>query len=191
MRWIPRRIEKPIHWNVGLIERFMIVIGPISTVFDVATFAVLLLIFHAGEDSFRTGWFIESLVTQILMIFSVRTRRHLFSSRPHRIVALLAFGTVALTLALPFLPGIGAWFAFVHPPAAYYVFLVAIVATFLVATELAKRFFYARIAPASGSGEHGYWGTPRGIAGLEWMMAGVRTRRNVVGPRCRIGTGIR
>jgi len=138
-------IERPIHWDIRLIERFMIVMGPISTLFDVATFAVLLLVFHGNEAFFRTGWFVESLVTQILMIFAVRTRRHLFASHPHRAVAGLAFLTAALTLALPFIPGIGRWFEFVRPPAAYFAFLLVVVAAFLVTTELAKRAFYARM----------------------------------------------
>lgn len=138
-------MERPIHWEIRLIERFMIVMGPISTVFDLITFAVLLRLFHADEAFFRTGWFIESLVTQILMIFTVRTRRHLFASRPHRAVTYLAFGTAALTLALPFLPGIGEWFDFVHPRPAYFAYLLAVVAAFLVITELVKRLFYARL----------------------------------------------
>jgi Mg2+-importing ATPase len=142
----PEAVARPIHWDIRLIERFMIVMGPISTVFDVATFAALLLVFQAGEVLFRTGWFVESLVTQILMIFAVRTRRHLFASKPHRAVAALAFGTAALTLALPFLPGIGRWFEFVHPPAGYFAFLSAVVAGFLVMTELVKRAFYAWMA---------------------------------------------
>ncbi len=140
----PEAIERPIHWDIRVIERFMIVIGPISTLFDVLTFAVLLLLFRADTALFRTGWFVESLVTQILMIFAVRTRRHLFASQPHRAVAGLAFGTAALTLALPFLPGIGRWFEFVEPPASYFAFLLAVVAAFLLMTELVKRALYAR-----------------------------------------------
>jgi Mg2+-importing ATPase len=146
----PEAIERPIHWDIRLIERFMIVIGPISTLFDVATFALLLLFFHATESFFRTGWFVESLVTQILMIFAVRTRRSLFASRPHRAVVGLALGTAALTLALPFLPVVGQWFDFVYLPASYFAFLVAVVAAFLVMTELVKRAFYARMARAGG-----------------------------------------
>lgn len=143
-------IERPIHWEIRLIERFMIVMGPISTVFDVINFAVLLLLFHAEEAFFRTGWFVESLVTQILMIFAVRTRRHLFASRPHRAVVGLAFGTAALTLALPFLPAISGWFEFVRPPAKYFPFLLAVVAAFLVTTETVKRIFYSRIGRMTG-----------------------------------------
>jgi Mg2+-importing ATPase len=144
----PEAIERPIHWDMRVIERFMIVMGPISTLFDVITFAVLLLVFHAGEGLFRTGWFVESLVTQILMIFAVRTRRSLFASRPHRAVTGLAIGATALTLALPFLPGIGQWFHFLHPPAAYFAFLAAATAGFLIVIELVKRVFWARMAPA-------------------------------------------
>ena len=98
---------------------------------------------------FRTGWFVESLVTQILMIFAVRTRRHLFASRPHQAVVGLAFGTAALTLALPFLPIVGLWFEFVPLPAIYFVFLLAVVVAFLVTTELVKRAFFARMARMS------------------------------------------
>jgi Mg2+-importing ATPase len=147
----PEAVERPIHWDIHLIERFMIVMGPISTIFDVATFAVLLMLFQADEAFFRTGWFVESLVTQILMIFAVRTRRRIFASRPHRAVACLAFGTAALTLALPFIPAIGRWFEFVHLPPAYFAFLLAVVTAFLVMTELVKRTFYAHMVRTPGT----------------------------------------
>lgn len=140
----PESVEKPVHWDIRMIERFMLVMGPVSTVFDMLTFGVLLLLFHAGEALFRAGWFVESLVTQILMIFAVRTRRHLFASRPHPSVTVLAFGTAALTVALPFLP-VGAWFDFVAPPVPYFAFLLLVVAGFLVMTEVVKRLFYAKL----------------------------------------------
>jgi Mg2+-importing ATPase len=140
----PESVEKPVHWDIRMIERFMLVMGPVSTVFDMLTFGVLLLLFHAGEALFRTGWFVESLVTQILMIFAVRTRRHLFASRPHPSVTVLAFGTAALTVALPFLP-VGAWFDFVAPPVPYFAFLLLVVAGFLVMIEVVKRLFYAKL----------------------------------------------
>jgi P-type Mg2+ transporter len=143
-------IERPIHWEIRLIERFMVVMGPISTMFDLVTFATLLLLFQANEALFRTGWFIESLVTQILMIFAVRTRRHIFASRPNLAVTVLACATTALTLLLPFLPGIGGWFEFVHPPAAYFVFLLLVAVGFMVVIEFVKRFFYAHFAPLPG-----------------------------------------
>ena len=140
----PETIQGPVHWDIRLIRRFMLVMGPVSTVFDLLTFAALLLLFHAGEGLFRTGWFLESLVTQILMIFAVRTRRHLFASRPHAVVIALAFGAAALTLALPFLP-VGTWFGFVVPPPSYFGFLAVVVVAFLVSIEGVKRLFYARL----------------------------------------------
>lgn len=146
----PEAIARPIHWDMRLIQRFMIVMGPVSTLFDVATFAVLLLAFQANEGLFRTGWFLESLVTQILMIFAVRTRRNLFASRPHIAVVALAAGGAAFTLALPFLPGVGGWFQFVQPPGLYFVFLAAAAAAFLAVIEIAKRVFYARLTPRLG-----------------------------------------
>jgi Mg2+-importing ATPase len=125
----------------------MVVMGPISTAFDLMTFFVLLRLFHADEAFFRTGWFLESLVTQILMIFAVRTRRHMFASKPHGAVTILAFGTAALTVALPYLPGVGRWFEFVRPPALYFGYLAAAVAGFLVVTEFVKRLFYKHMLP--------------------------------------------
>jgi Mg2+-importing ATPase len=148
----PEAVRRPIHWDIRLIERFMVVMGPISTLFDIATFAVLLLLLHAGEAVFRTGWFVESLVTQILMIFAVRTRRSLFASRPHAAVVALALGGAALTLALPFLPLVGGWFQFVRLPGVYFDLLAAIVAAFLVMIELVKRLFYARLSGETAQG---------------------------------------
>jgi Mg2+-importing ATPase len=145
----PEAIEQPIHWNIRLIERFMMMMGPASSMFDILTISGLLLLFHADVAFFRTGWFVETLATQILWIFAVRTRRHLFASRPHRAVVSLAFGAAALTVALPFLPGISRWFEFVHPPATYFPFLLAVIAAFLITTELVKRFFYAHLAPVA------------------------------------------
>jgi P-type Mg2+ transporter len=142
-------VMRPLHWDLRLIERFMLVMGPVSTLFDVITFFALLMLLHANEAFFRTGWFVESLVTQILMIFAVRTRRSLFASRPHRAVTGLAFATAALTLALPFLPGISQWFEFVRPPTIYFAFLLVVVAGFLVTIELAKRIFFAHMVRRS------------------------------------------
>ena len=138
----PEAVTKPIHWDLRMIQRFMLMIGPISTAFDLLTFATLLWVFHAGEAMFRTGWFVESLVTQVLMIFAVRTRRHMLASRPYRGVTALAVGVVAVTLALPFLPVLGGWFAFVHLPAWYFALLAIVVVLFMATTEAMKRLFY-------------------------------------------------
>ncbi len=103
---------------------------------------LLLLLFRTTVTHFRTGWFIESLVTQILMIFAVRTRYHLFASRPRVAVTLLAVGSAALTLALPFLP-IGFGLSSSRRAGPTTSFLALVVLGFLITLEAAKRVFYA------------------------------------------------
>ncbi len=141
-------IRRPIHWEIRLIERFMVFMGPLSTVFDLATFGVLLLVFQAGEAMFRTGWFVESMATQVLMVFAVRTRRHIFASRPHWAVVVLALGATGFSLALPYIPVLGAWFEFVRLPMSFLVYMVLVVGGFLCAIEVAKRLFYRHFGNA-------------------------------------------
>ena len=93
----------------------MLVFGPVSSVFDFLTFYALLNCFGAGEAFFQTGWFIESITTQVLVIFAIRTRRQFFQSRPHGLLVGMALGAVAFAVALPLLP-LGHWFGFVQPP---------------------------------------------------------------------------
>ncbi len=143
-------IRRPIHWEIGLIQRFMMIMGPLSSLFDLATFAILLLVFESGEAMFRTGWFVESMATQVLMVFAVRTRRHIFASRPHWGVAALALGATGLALALPYIPVISAWFEFVRLPGSFLATMVAVVAGFLLAIEVAKRLFYRYFSPETG-----------------------------------------
>ncbi|MFO1055994.1 MAG: cation transporting ATPase C-terminal domain-containing protein [Dongiaceae bacterium] len=102
-----------------LIERFMLVFGPLSSVFDFLTFGALLWLLRAGEAEFQTGWFVESLASQILVIFVIRTRRSLFASRPHPLLTWLSLGLVAAAAALPFTPVAG-WFGFVPLPPVYF-----------------------------------------------------------------------
>lgn len=79
----PEQLARPSRWDVGFIRRFMLFFGPVSSVFDFVTFGVMLWIFHAGEPLFQAGWFVESLATQALVIFAIRTRRiPLFRSTP-------------------------------------------------------------------------------------------------------------
>jgi len=141
-------IARPVHWNIDLIKRFMLIMGPVSTFFDLITFAVLIFIFRAGMVEFRTGWFIESLVTQLLMIFSVRTRHYPLVSRPHPLVTSLTLAITALTLALPFTP-FGRWFGFTSVSAPYFGFLLLAVAGFLTIIEVVKRRFYLHMSASS------------------------------------------
>src|SRR5689334_690169 len=98
----PEDTALPVRWDMRLLERFMLVFGPLSSVFDFLTFYVLLRVFEAGEALFHTGWFIESLATQVLVVFAIRTRRPLLRSRPHFFLGSLAFGILGLAAALPF-----------------------------------------------------------------------------------------
>ncbi len=131
----------PVKWDIKLIERFMLVFGPISSLFDFLTFYALLRFFGAGEALFQTGWFIESMTTQVLVVFVIRTRRHLFSSRPHTLLVTMATGAVAFAAVLPLLP-IGRWFGFVAPPPKFFIFLIVATAAYLTVVEGAKSIFF-------------------------------------------------
>ena len=143
----PEAVARPVHWDIKLIQRFMIVMGPISSIFDFLTFFALLWLFNADETLFHTGWFVESVVTQVLVIFAIRTWRPLFASRPHRLLAGLSIGTAALALVLPLTPVAGI-LGFVAPPPTFYLFLLGAVGAYLVLVEIAKRAFVRHFAPA-------------------------------------------
>ncbi len=96
----------------------MLVIGPVSSVFDFLTFYVMLKVFHAGEALFQTGWFVESLATQVLVIFIIRTRGNPFKSRPNPVLSATSFTVAVLGAVLPFTP-LGTYFGFVPPPAQF------------------------------------------------------------------------
>jgi Mg2+-importing ATPase len=134
-------VALPVKWDIKLIERFMLVFGPISSVFDLLTFYVLLRVFGAGESFFQTGWFIESMMTQVLVVFAIRTRGSILRSRPHGLLVAMALGVVAVSAALPFTP-LAHWFGFVAPPPMYLVYVVGATVAYLVIVEAAKRVFY-------------------------------------------------
>ncbi len=139
-------VARPHRWDMRFIERFMTVIGPVSSVFDFLTFALLLHLFAGDERMFHTGWFVESLATQVLVIFVIRTRGNPFRSRPSRALLFTSLAVVAVALALPFTPA-GRRLGFAHPPPAFFSVLLPLVAAYLVAVEMVKRWFYRRHAP--------------------------------------------
>jgi len=136
-------MKKPQRWDMRFVRNFMWVMGPVSSVFDFITFAVLLHVVHAGEQLFQTGWFIESLATQVLVIFVLRTRRSPWSSRPSRILLAAALGAVSIGVVLPFTP-LGRDFGFVALPVEFLAILAALVLAYLALAEAVKRIFYAR-----------------------------------------------
>ena len=141
----PEMVAEPRRWNVNFIRNFMIVFGLISSVFDYLTFGVLLLVLRAGESQFRTGWFIESSLTELFILLVVRTRRSLFKSKPGR---WLWFSTLLVglaTLILPYLPGVGPIFGFVPLPPLMMALLLAITCLYVAANEVAKHIFYRKV----------------------------------------------
>ena len=100
---------------------------------------------------FQTGWFIESITTQVLVVFAIRTRRPIFRSKPRLFLAAMAFGVVAVAIALPMLP-VGRWLGFVAPPPLFFVFLVSATLAYLAIVEIAKRIFYRTKAGEIASG---------------------------------------
>jgi Mg2+-importing ATPase len=137
------QLRAPSHWDIGFIRRFMMFFGPISSLFDFLTFALMLGVFHAGPELFRGGWFAESLATQTLVIFAIRTRRSPFTrSRPSRPLLLAALATVAVGVALPQSP-LSHLLGFAPLPLTFLLALVGMVVGYLALIELAKRVFFA------------------------------------------------
>jgi Mg2+-importing ATPase len=137
--------ERPQHWDMRFIRDFMLVMGPISSIFDYLTFGLLLVVFDATAAAFQTGWFIESLATQVLVIFVLRTRRNPLRSHPHPLLATTSLAIVTGAIVLPFTP-LGAWFGFVPPHPAFLLAIAGLTAGYLLLAETAKQMFYRRRA---------------------------------------------
>ncbi len=136
----------PAHWNIAFIRRFMFLFGPISSVFDFATFALMLFVFDAVPGEFRAGWFIESIATQTLIIFAIRTRRVPFlRSRPSVGLLCASLGVVAVGIYLPFSPLAGV-LGFDPLPVPFFLALLGMTVVYLVLVELAKQWFFSRSA---------------------------------------------
>ncbi|MEM3377399.1 MAG: magnesium-translocating P-type ATPase [Candidatus Bathyarchaeia archaeon] len=137
-------VEKPKRWDIHFIRNFMISLGPISSIFDFLTFFIMLLVFRATEPLFQTAWFIESLCTQTLVIFVIRTKRTPFyKSKPSMLLLLSSLSIVGFALILPFTP-LGDLFHFVKPPPTFFIVLALIIGAYLILAEGAKRWFYKR-----------------------------------------------
>ena len=119
----------------------MIVFGLISSVFDFLTFGALIFILHATPEQFRTGWFLESVISASLIVFVIRTRRHFFQSRPGNYLLLATLGVVGVTIIMPFTP-LAALLGFGQMPLEFFVILGVIVALYMFVAEAAKRVFY-------------------------------------------------
>ena len=154
----PEQVAHPSRWDVGFIRRFMMFFGPISSLFDFATFGVMLWAFHAGPPMFRAGWFVESLATQTLVIFAIRTRRiPFFRSHPSMPLLLAALGAVGVGALLPATPAANA-LGFQPLPGPFFLALTLMVCLYLGLIEIGKRWFYRTAAqvPATRSRREGH-----------------------------------
>ncbi len=142
----PEVIRIPQRWDIRKIRNFMLIIGPISSLYDLLTFFVLLRVFHSGETLFHTGWFVESLATQTLVLFVIRTPKNPLQSRPSLPLALTTLAIVLVGALLPYSPIAGV-LGFAPLPALFFLFLGAATVTYLALVELAKRHLLAGTRP--------------------------------------------
>jgi len=136
-------LARPSAWDIAFVRRFMSVFGPISSIFDFMTFFVMLAVLHASHDEFRSGWFVESLATQTLVVFLIRTRRVPFiRSRPSIPMIVTPITCAVIGAVLPFSPLAG-FLGFTTLPLSFFLILMGMIVTYLVLVELAKSRFYA------------------------------------------------
>ena len=145
----PEWVAKPRRWDNRFISRYMVLFGLVSSLFDFLTFGILLYVFSASENEFRTGWFVESLLTELVIGLVVRTRRLCFRSRPGKLLLWSTVSVIAFTLVLPYLP-CNTFLGFVPLPAELMVLLIGLTLLYVCVVEIAKKWFYSRLANAEG-----------------------------------------
>jgi Mg2+-importing ATPase len=136
-------VRRPHGFEMSELLRFTLIMGPLSSLFDIAAFFVLLKGFQAAPDTFRTAWFVESMATQILVIFLIRTALPVWRSRPHRVLAFTSLGALVAALLLALTP-LGSLFGFVPLTPAVFAAMAVLVAGYLVCAELVKHAAMAR-----------------------------------------------
>jgi Mg2+-importing ATPase len=141
------QLARPAAWDMKYIRRFMSIFGPISSIFDFLTFYVMLALLHAGHVEFRTGWFVESIATQTLVVYVIRTRRvPFFRSRPSKAMLFVPTGAAVVGAVLPY-TGLAHLFGFSVLPTKFFLLLFAMVMVYLALVEGAKVWFFRRQTP--------------------------------------------
>jgi Mg2+-importing ATPase len=140
------QITKPRRWDIGSVRRFMISFGLISTAFDALTFGFLLVVLKASVETFRTAWFVESLLTQLAIVLIIRTYKSFWVSRPSRLLSSLTLAVAVLALSLPYLPFAG-WLGFLPLPPLAIAGIVTITLTYMAVSELTKQWFFGPPSP--------------------------------------------
>ncbi|MCX5845485.1 MAG: magnesium-translocating P-type ATPase [Deltaproteobacteria bacterium] len=137
-------LNQPRRWNISFIRKFMFTFGLVSSVFDYLTFGVLLFILHATPDQFRTGWFMESVISAAIIVLVIRSRRPFFKSRPGKHLFVATLVIVLATLIFPYTP-IGPIFGFVPLPVSFLMMMGLIVILYILMAEFVKKVFYKKI----------------------------------------------
>jgi Mg2+-importing ATPase len=137
-------IDYPRRWDIKAIRKFMITFGIVSSVFDFLTFGVLLLVLHATRVQFRTGWFLESVVSASLIVLVIRSRRPSFKSRPGKYLLMATLSIVVVTVIVPFTP-FAKIFGFSPLPFSFLLFIGIIVLFYIIAAEMTKTVFYKKV----------------------------------------------
>jgi Mg2+-importing ATPase len=137
-------IDYPRRWDIKAIRKFMITFGLVSSVFDYITFGLLLLVLHANEGQFRTGWFLESVISASMIVLVIRSRKPFFRSRPGIYLLIATLSIAVITLVFPFTP-LGKVFGFSPLSISTYLLLLLIVAVYILAAEITKRIFYKKV----------------------------------------------
>jgi P-type Mg2+ transporter len=137
-------VQYPRRWDIKAIRKFMITFGLVSSVFDYLTFGLLLLVLHATQVQFRTGWFLESVVSASLIVLVIRSRKPFFQSRPGKYLLIATLSILAVTLILPFTP-LADIFGFAPLPFSFLLLIGGIVMLYIITAEITKRIFYQRV----------------------------------------------
>jgi Mg2+-importing ATPase len=137
-------IDYPRRWDIKAIRKFMITFGLVSSLFDYITFGLLLLVLHANEGQFRTGWFLESVISASMIVLVIRSRKPFFRSRPGKYLLIATLSIALLTLIFPFTP-LGNIFGFSPLPLSTYLLIMIIVILYIVTAEITKKIFYKKV----------------------------------------------
>jgi Mg2+-importing ATPase len=147
----PEQVDRPRRWDICLIGRFMIVFGLVSVIFDFVTFALLQIVFQAPPELFRTAWFVESLLTELVIALVVRTARPFYQSRPGGVLLASTVVLIVVAFAIPFVP-LAEAFGFVPLPGPVVAAIAGVTVAYVAATEVTKRRFSAmRVASSQGN----------------------------------------
>jgi Mg2+-importing ATPase len=137
-------VDRPRRWDIKAIRKFMIIFGLVSSVFDYLTFGALVTILHATQDQFRTGWFLESVISASLIVLVIRSRKPFFKSRPSKYLFMATLLVVIVTVILPFTL-VGEIFGFTRLPMSFFVLIGIITMAYIITAEIAKTVFYKKV----------------------------------------------